>query len=367
MATKRTKKGKGEPDEAIEVVPRSAGAVSSEGVTVLEEDQELIDLMQAAAADDGEEDLDVGPEQQELFIPSTPPTDLNVKDDVRTMEFPIFTLSKRKDLRIREYSRGGRTVKVFPSVAGAANIFDKDILIWIMSHLAQANGQGKPTSRRVRVESHAFLKGTKRSTGGAAYQRIIDTCRRLKGTVLETNVKVTEQESTAGFSLIEDYRVTRSTKKGDGALEVEVTISEWMYRAVIDYDILTMDPKYFQLSQGIERRVYELARKHCGDQGYFKIAIDQFREKCGSSQQMKFFSNDLRKIARADTIPGYRMVIDDQEKPTNVVFLNRDNQVLLAFAKNRGQIQWVTRMLEKHGAEKKKATRKAAESSGKQA
>jgi len=344
-------------DDAVAPEPQG----TTEWGTVLEEDQDLNDLkdLLRATADEDQaraEIEDSGPEQQELFIPTTPPTDLNVKDDVRTMEFPIFTLSKRKDLRIREYSRGGRTVKVIPSVGGAANIFDKDILIWIMSHLAQANGKGKPTSRRVRVESHAFLKGTKRSTGGAAYGRIIDTCRRLKGTIIETNVKVTDQEATRGFSLIEDYQVIRSTRRGDGALEVEITISQWMYRAVIEYDILTMDPKYFQLSQGIERRVYELARKHCGDQGYFKISIEQFLAKCGSAQQMKFFANDLRKIARADRIPGYRMVIDDTKRPADVVFIHRDSRLVLEFAKKKKTVQWIVEMMEKHAAEKKKAT-----------
>src|ERR1035437_809665 len=52
-----------------------------------------------------------------------------VKDDIGSMEFPIFSLSKNKDLETRTYRRGNRVVKIIPSVAGAATVFDKDLLL----------------------------------------------------------------------------------------------------------------------------------------------------------------------------------------------------------------------------------------------
>ena len=56
--------------------------------------------------------------------------DANPKDDLGSMEHPLFTLSKNPDTRIRLYEHNGNTVKIVPSALGLATIFDKDILIY---------------------------------------------------------------------------------------------------------------------------------------------------------------------------------------------------------------------------------------------
>ena len=178
--------------------------------------------------------------QPDLFTLLDAVADWPVKDDIHSMEYPIFSLSKNKDLRIRTYQRGDKYVKIIPSVIGAATVFDKDILIYAVSKIVRAVEAGKTPTRRVRFDIHPFLVGTRRSTGGAAYERALDTCRRLRGTTIETNVKTTEEERTDGFGLVEDYKVTQSTKNGKGALQVELLLSEWLYRAVQEYDILIL-------------------------------------------------------------------------------------------------------------------------------
>ncbi|MES2208510.1 MAG: replication initiator protein A [Pseudomonadota bacterium] len=293
-------------------------------------------------------------EQLELFVVSDKSSDWPVKDDISSMEFPIFSLSKKPDTRIREFSRGEKSLKVIPSVVGAATVFDKDVLIYAISQIIRAKEQGKPISRRIRIETFDFLKGTRRSTGGAAYERVIEMCRRLKGTTIETNIKTTEKERTSGFSLIDDYDISRYTKNGKGALEVDLTISEWLYRAVLDYGILTLNNDYFILTQSIERRLYELARKHCGDQAMWKCRIDLLQEKCGSTQISKSFANDLRKIAKENNLPDYRLLIDDSIKPTQVVFISRDMKKVLFEMSRANLVGWLTKLLQKHLPEAEK-------------
>jgi plasmid replication initiation protein len=47
---------------------------------------------------------------------------------------------------------------------------------------------------------------------------------------------------------------------------LELALSRWLYNAVLAREVLTLNREYFRLGGGLERRLYELARKHCGQQ-----------------------------------------------------------------------------------------------------
>ena len=65
------------------------------------------------------------------------------KDDMGSMEHPIFSLSTRPDLRVLDYAHNGVRVTVVPSVRGLATMFDKDILIYCISQLMAALNAGR--------------------------------------------------------------------------------------------------------------------------------------------------------------------------------------------------------------------------------
>jgi plasmid replication initiation protein len=286
------------------------------------------------------------PSQGDLFEVVVLVHDWPVKDDVSSMEYPIFSLSKNKDTRIRTYSRGGKTLKVIPSALGAATVFDKDILLYCLSQIVKAHDAGMMVGRRLKIAVHPFLVGTRRSTGGAAYVRVLDMCRRLKGTTIETNVKTNEREQVEGFGLIEDYKVTQYTKNGKGALELELTIADWLYRAAIASDILTLHPNYFSLGQALERRLYELGRKHCGQQPWFTIGLPLLQEKAGSTQSASHFRTELKDIIKNDRLPDYRLALDESSKPNQLVYMTRDNKRLVTEANRVGKLSWVSGMLQ---------------------
>lgn len=286
------------------------------------------------------------PIQSDLFVFLDAPCDFSVKEDISSMEYPIFSLTKKPDTRLRTYSRGGKVLRIIPSVVGAATVFDKDLLIYCISQMVRSADAGAKVSRRIRLQVYPFLVGTRRSKGGAAYERVLDMCRRLKGTTIETNVKTTDNERTHGFGLIEDYCVTQYTKSGKGALELELILPDWLMRQVLDYDILTLNQNYFSLSQPLERRLYELARKHCGDKAFWKCNVDLLQEKSGSTQESKSFMNDLRKIAKADSLPDYKLAIDERTKPAHAVFFSRDMKKVL-FELNRANLMgWFSDLMQ---------------------
>ena len=187
------------------------------------------------------------------------------KDDIASMEHPLFSLATRPDRRILHYTHNGNDITVTPSMRGLATIHDKDILIFCISQLMAALNAGRQVSRVLTLKAHDLLLATGRETSGDAYRRLREAFERLAGTRITTNIVTGDVETTSGFGLIESWEITRKSR-GGRMLSVSVTLSDWLYRAVLGRSVLTLSRDYFRLRKPLERRVYELARKHCGRQ-----------------------------------------------------------------------------------------------------
>jgi plasmid replication initiation protein len=88
---------------------------------------------------------------------------------------------------------------------------------------------------------------------------------------------------------------------------VEVTLNQWLYNAILAREVLTLNRNYFRLDGGLERRLYELARKHCGNQAKWTIGMALLHKKSGSTGPLKRFRELLKKIAEGDVLPDYRL------------------------------------------------------------
>jgi hypothetical protein len=55
------------------------------------------------------------------------------KDDMASMEHPVFSLSTKPDLNERRYENGRAFVKVTPSIKGLVTMHDRDIQIFCIS------------------------------------------------------------------------------------------------------------------------------------------------------------------------------------------------------------------------------------------
>lgn len=255
-----------------------------------------------------------------------------VKDDLASMEIPLFSLSKKGDIETREYRRGPKVIRIIPSSVGAATMFDKDLLIYLASQIVEALNNDQPVAKTIQVDTFDFLTKTERGDGGGAYQNILPMLRRLKGTTIETNIPTGNVVQTEGFSLIDNYKVLSEKSRKDPktgkevprVLSFTVTISDWLWNGLLKYEVATISPKYWGLSKPIERRLYEVARKHCNDKAMWKVNIDLLMEKIGVSRERFKFRDDLRKIYKANTMPDYELAIDTSKSPDDVWFLTRD-------------------------------------------
>ena len=56
------------------------------------------------------------------------------------------------------------------------------------------------------------------------------------------------------------------------------------------------------------------------------IGLQLLQEKCGSQSTLKEFRRSLRELIQADTLPDYRMHLDDEKD--QVMFYTRDTKKL---------------------------------------
>ncbi|SHE22755.1 replication initiator protein A [methanotrophic endosymbiont of Bathymodiolus puteoserpentis (Logatchev)] len=232
------------------------------------------------------------------------------KDDIASMEHPVFSLSKKPDHRMLVYERNGTTIKIKPSYTGLATIFDKDILLYLASSLMNAKNAGETISQIVRFTSYDYIISTNKSLGGTQYKLLQEGLERLNGTLIQTNIKTNGVEVTEEFGLIDKWKIVKEDEQGK-AVAIEVKLSDWFFNSILGNAVLSIDKDYFRLRKPTERRLYELARKHCGNQVIWKITLLNLKEKLGITSQLKLFRFNIKKITETNHLPEYNISMED--------------------------------------------------------
>lgn len=250
-----------------------------------------------------------------------------------SMEHPVFSLSTKPDMKPREYVNGDKFIKISPSAKGLATVHDRDVLIYCISQCVAAMNEGKQVHRKLKITAHDMLVSTNRQTSGRGYELLKDTLRRLQGTQIETNIKQGGAETFSVFSLIDRADVIRETR--DGRMqEIEITLSDWVFDAIENNHVLTLNRQYFQLRKPIERRLYELARKHCGKQSKWDIHLDKLSKKTGSSSSDKEFKRMISKVIKdnhaQNYIPDYTFTLTGDLLTVRPIKATVDSNALLS-------------------------------------
>lgn len=231
------------------------------------------------------------------------------KGDMNSMEHPLFAL-KAGDKRVRTYERGDTSLIVKPGHDGCATIHDKDVWIYCISQLVEAMNRGRDdVSRTVRFTAYDFLITTNRDTSGRAYEQMKSAMQRLSGTRIETNIKTAGRREAAGFGLIDSWRIVEKDNQ-ERMVAIEVDLPKWLYRAVEAKHVLTLSRDYFRIRKPMDRRIYELVRKHCGSQTRWKVSVKVLHEKSGSASPLKRFRFDVKALAESNDLPDYRITLD---------------------------------------------------------
>jgi plasmid replication initiation protein len=245
--------------------------------------------------------------QFDLFIPLM--RDLPLKDQRETMERPFFSLQKRKRLKPIEYQSADGEVKVKVEAVpayGMATIWDGDILIWAASALNRLREEGRnDIPRELKTTAYDLLRSIQRDTGGKGYVELKAALDRLTTTTIFTSIRA-KRGRDSRFSWLDEWSVEVDPVT-DKPIALKIVLSNWVYEGIInEKSVLTMHPDYFQLSGGLERALYRIARKHAGDQEQgWTCRVSLLHEKSGSDSAPKEFSRMLRKIVENNDLPEY--------------------------------------------------------------
>ncbi len=191
---------------------------------------------------------------------------LPVKNDHHTMEHPFFALSMKKDTRSVKYEKNGVKIVLSPSAEyGLPTMMDKDVLLYVGSLLMAEINKGHIPLKILRFSAHDLMVTTNRETNGKAYKLLKNAYERIIGCTISTNIKTNGKTQTDMFHILERVRIVKSSRDGKRMVEVEVTVSDWFYNALIGKEVLTINRDYFRLRKPLERRLYELPANTAGD------------------------------------------------------------------------------------------------------
>lgn len=246
---------------------------------------------------------------RDFFVLDT--IDMAPRSDMATMEHPIYSLSTVPERRRLNYEHGDVRVEIIPSSIGLPTVFDKDIVIYCISKLMQAKNQGEAIKQEVRLTTHDLLVETNRPTNNLGYERLLPALNRLRGVVINTTISTGDARTTHGFGLIDAFEYNRKGSMHAERLKyLDIKLSDWIYRAISSSEVLPISRDYFRLRAPVDRRIYELVRKHCGKQTSWRVGLELLQKKVGSKQAEKHFHSHLRHLVRSNHLPDYAVTIE---------------------------------------------------------
>jgi plasmid replication initiation protein len=240
--------------------------------------------------------------------------DVAPRSDMASMEHPIFSLSTKPETRPLKYTHGENSLEIIPSVLGLPTVFDKDVLIYCISRLIAMKNEGREIGPCIRLTTHDLLVQTNRPTNDLGYERLAPALDRLRGVSLKTNIKTGDGITTRGFGLISEYEYNRKGSMFSDRLRyLEIELSPWLFRAIEACEVLPISRNYFRLRRPLDRRIYELARKHCGQQSQWRVSLSVLQKKSGSNSPAKKFAFFIRHLAASNHLPDYAMTLEDDQ------------------------------------------------------
>ena len=263
-------------------------------------------------------------DQLSFFLPTI--YDAPLKDDVNLMDVAPFSLGKSRREGIIRYELNDCIITIDGSAsAGLATVFDYDIFLHMVTNLAeearryrieQTKGLRTDIPARIyRPNAAHILKFCRRSSGGKQYKDLEAALDRLQGTRIKiSNLTNGKRREVTSMALIQTFRVISKTSNGN-IDQVEIGIPDWVYSGVVRQQgapqILTLNPEYFLITQGIGRVIYRLARKAAG-RGKATYRLSELHRRSGSTQAPPQFAHMVRKFvekSRIFPLPEYDLEI----------------------------------------------------------
>lgn len=274
------------------------------------------------------------PAQLELFALEILDFEFSLKDEIDGMTLPIFAINQKSQQdKLYTWIRHDGKVKMrVEAVAGRPTQHDKDLVIFVISALMHEYNVSGKVPDVIDMHTRHYLIGTDRQVGGSQYSQFEGTLKRIQHmtVVVDTDNDDGTKTINKQFAYFTGSEVIVKSKT-DQVLAVRLKISDWLKGQISNKNVLTMNRDYFKLSGSLERRLYEIARKHCGRQGLWRVTLPVLCNMTGSASTLKLFKQQLGRIIEADSIPDYRLSIAGGKKlaDTMIEIYSKDAKELL--------------------------------------
>jgi plasmid replication initiation protein len=246
----------------------------------------------------------------------------DIRDVMELMNIPIVSLSKNRTAPIIYESQGLKVRISGHPPHYVASIYDWDIVLFVISKIQEIINSGEDIPpRTLIVPRHELLKAICRHDGKKEEKDLKASLSRLKLTGIETTIRNEDGRYDAGFGFLDSWGYTdRKDIK-----EIKITLSQWLYDgACIKGALLKSDTRYFNLTSGLKKFLYRIARKHVGTKNDSWIfSLETLYERSGSEQEFKKFKYDLRKVVSDNDIPEYFLKWIEEEGKNSVCFINK--------------------------------------------
>lgn len=233
----------------------------------------------------------------------SPPKPPALRDMADLMVWPWFSLAKTPRRLPIVFEQGDVAILVEPTGAlGLATIWDADVLLWAISQWTDTLDAGRTPARQLVASPYRLLRDLGRGTGRHDYALLRAALNRLAATRVETTVCAGDPKGPARFRWLEAWE--------PGKAGVVLTLPDWLFSAVCERRVLTLDPGYLALTGGLARWLYRLVRKMGGrQQGGGAIGLRRLYARSGSPARYANFAVGVRRIV-AVGLPGYRLSIE---------------------------------------------------------
>ena len=324
-----------EPTDALDIALKALG----DAVKLNERHPDIVGALVSELPAPVLRDAPEGDSQLSFFVPSI--YDAPLKDDVNLMDVAPFSLGKAKRGGEIRYELKDCIITIDGSAsAGLATVFDYDIFLHMVTSLAeearryrmeQEKGLRTEIPARVyRPSSSHILKFCRRSSGGKQYKDLEAALDRLQGTRIKiVNLTSGNRREVVAMPLIQTFKVISKTTTGN-IDQVEIGIPDWVYNGVVrekgNPQILTLNPEYFLITQGIGRFIYRLARRAAGKSGIARYGLKELHKRSGSTQGLPQFAFQVRQFVsstRMFPFPDYDLELVSGKREEVLVMRER--------------------------------------------
>jgi plasmid replication initiation protein len=249
------------------------------------------------------------------------------RDIMEIMEVPFLSLSKNRENPICYKSKDGKTkIKISAHREHyVASIYDWDIIQLIAGRIQEKmNYNSDIPSKTLVIERHKLIKSLRKHDVRKTAKEIESGLSRLNSTLIETTIRNEDYRYKGGFGFLDSWGYTERKD----IKEFKITLSQWLYDGICKKGaLLKVSPEYFNITSGIKKFLYRIARKHVGNNEHWEFSAEKLYEKSASEREFKKFKYDLKKAVVDNDIPEYFLEWRRDQSKSYVRFINKRREL----------------------------------------